>query len=91
MDAHVALTVTWDGTDANASGLIITVAPAPPPGFSRSPPSRLVLLDPVGQGARMSSQVSSYLGDRFVGLSDDPDSSLTELTVELPPLLGHDT
>jgi transposase len=51
----------------------------------------LVLLDPVGQGSRMYPQVRRHLSDRFVGLADDPNSSLTELPVELPPLLGHDT
>ena len=53
-------------------------------------PSHLVLLDPVPQRARVDPEITRDHRDRFLGLPDDPDGSLTELRVKLPANLRHD-
>jgi hypothetical protein len=49
-----------------------------------------ILGNPVTQGARVGTQVAGYLGDRLAGLTDDADSTLPKLRVELPSRLWHD-
>jgi hypothetical protein len=49
-----------------------------------------VLVDPVAQRAGVDPQVPRDDRDRLLGLTDDPDSPLTELRVELPSDLWPD-